>query len=154
MSPDLAVRDHVRDAWYQRMVRVPRGWAGERIVLRFDSATHRAVVWVDGEQLAEREGGYTPFEADVTGHVRPGGTARITVVVNNELSWATIPPGHVAETPAGRSLTYFHDFFNTWRYRRTRRADALANRDVHTRAEQGAECSGGFAERDAFLVSG
>ena len=30
-------------------VRVPARWAGERIVLRFDAATHRAVVWVDDD---------------------------------------------------------------------------------------------------------
>ena len=69
---DAAVRDHVGDAWYQTAVRVPRGWAGERIVLRFDAATHRAVVWVDDERVAEHEGGYTPFEADVTDARPPG----------------------------------------------------------------------------------
>src|SRR4051794_16257573 len=63
---------HVGDVWYQRAVRVPRGWDRERIVLRFDAATHRAVVWVGDAQVAEHEGGYTPFEADVTDHVRPG----------------------------------------------------------------------------------
>jgi beta-glucuronidase len=110
--PDVAVRDHVGDAWYQTTVRVPRGWAGERIVLRFDSATHRAVVWVGDVQVADHEGGYTPFEADVTDHVTPGGEARITVVVNNELSWQSVPPGIVEDTPDGRRQRYYHDFFN------------------------------------------
>src|SRR5437763_1164706 len=45
-----ALHDHVGDVWYQRSVQVPRGWAGERIVLRFDAATHRATVWLDDEQ--------------------------------------------------------------------------------------------------------
>jgi beta-glucuronidase len=70
--PDAALRDHVGDAWYQTLARVPAGWAGERIVLRFDAATHRAVVWLDDAQVAEHEGGYTPFEADVTDLVQPG----------------------------------------------------------------------------------
>jgi beta-glucuronidase len=105
---DATVRDHVGDAWYQTTVRVPRGWAGQRVVLRFDSATHRAVVWVDDVEVARHEGGYTPFEADVTAHVRPGGESRITVVVDNRLTWASVPPGIVED---GRQ-TYFHDFFN------------------------------------------
>ncbi|MCZ9340610.1 beta-glucuronidase, partial [Streptomyces sp. TRM76130] len=67
--PDLTVRDHVGDAWYQTTVRIPAGWSGQRIVLRFDAATHRAAVWVDDALVAEHEGGYTPFEADVTDHV-------------------------------------------------------------------------------------
>lgn len=58
---DRELHDHVGDVWYQRTVAVPRGWSDQRIVLRFDAATHRAVVWVDDHQVAEHEGGYTPF---------------------------------------------------------------------------------------------
>ena len=83
----------------RHVARVPERWRGERIVLRFDAATHRAVVWVDETQVAEHEGGYTPFEADVTDLVEPGGEIRITVVVDNVLTWQSIPPGYVEETP-------------------------------------------------------
>jgi beta-glucuronidase len=110
--PEAAVRDHVGDAWYQTRVRVPAGWSGERIILRFDAATHRAVVWVDDRQVAEHEGGYTPFEADVTDVVEPGAEHRVTVLVNNILSWQSIPPGTVDDTPDGPRQRYFHDFFN------------------------------------------
>lgn len=110
--PDLAVRDHVGDAWYQTTVRIPAGWSGQRIVLRFDAATHRAAVWVNDALVAEHEGGYTPFEADVTDHVAAGAEARVTVVVNNELTWTSLPPGQVEETPRGRRQQYYHDFFN------------------------------------------
>ena len=111
--PDAVYRDHVGDAWYQTECRVPRGWAGQRIVLRFDAATHRATVWLDGTEIAIHEGGYTPFEADVTALVRPGGAHRITVCVNNELHWHTIPPGYVWEGNTGKRTQFvFHDFFN------------------------------------------
>jgi beta-glucuronidase len=111
--PTSEARDHVGDVWYQRTVRVPRGWDGQRIVLRFDAATHRATVWVGDVQVVEHEGGYTPFEADVTQHIRAGEDARVTVVVNNELSWTSIPPGYVQELEDGRRVQqYFHDFFN------------------------------------------
>ena len=96
----------------RRSVRVPARWAGERIVLRFDAATHRAVVWVDDTQVVEHEGGYTPFEADVTDVVEPGAEHRVTVVVNNVLTWQSIPPGVVDDTPDGPRQRYFHDFFN------------------------------------------
>ena len=72
IAADAAVRDHVGDVWYQRTVRVPRGWEGQRIVLHFESATHRATVWVDDAEVVAHEGGYTPFEADITDHVAPG----------------------------------------------------------------------------------
>jgi beta-glucuronidase len=110
---DQALHDHVGDVWYQRTVFVPRGWADERIVLRFDAATHRAAVWVDDTVVAEHEGGYTPFEADVAEVVRPGRACRVTAVVNNELTWHSIPPGSVDVLPGGRRRQrQYHDFFN------------------------------------------
>jgi beta-glucuronidase len=110
---DQAVHDHVGDAWYQRSVFVPRGWEGRRVVLRFDAATHRAGVWVGDTLVAEHEGGYTPFEADVSALVRPGEEARVTAVVNNELTWQSLPPGIVETRPdGGRRQRQYHDFFN------------------------------------------
>jgi beta-glucuronidase len=110
---DAEAHDHVGDAWYQTVVRVPARWRGERIVLRFDAATHSAVVWVNDTQATEHEGGYTPFEADVTDLVEPGGDIRITAVVSNILTWNTIPPGYVEETAGGRRRQQvLYDFFN------------------------------------------
>lgn len=113
--PDADARLHVGDAWYQRTVRVPRGWAGERVLLRFGSATHRATVWVGDREVVRHEGGYTPFETDLTGllgDAAAGEELRVTVCVDNELTFASIPPGLVVETPGGRRQRYFHDFFN------------------------------------------
>ena len=110
---DPAARDHVGDAWYQRKVFVPNGWDDRRILLRFDAATHRASVWVDDKALMDHEGGYTPFEADLSDLARPGQEIRVTVAVNNELTWHTIPPGTIDILDDGsRRQRYFYDFFN------------------------------------------
>jgi beta-glucuronidase len=112
LTADAAVRDYFGDIWYQRTVRVPRGWADQRIVLHFESATHRATVWVDDHEVVSHEGGYTPFEADVTEFVTPGEEIRITALVNNTLSFQSIPPGVIEDTAAGKAQRYWHDFFN------------------------------------------
>jgi beta-glucuronidase len=105
--------EHVGDVWYQRHVRVPARWDGRRVVLRLDAAAHSAVVWWNDVEVGRHEGGYTPFECDVTEHARPGETARVTVVVDNRLRPSTIPPGFVDELPDGRRRQrWFHDFFN------------------------------------------
>ena len=110
---DKTVHDHVGDVWYQRTVVIPSGWADRRVVLRFDAACHRATVWFDAEQVATHEGGYTPFEADVTDLARPGEEHRITVAVDNQLSWQTLPPGIVfPKADGGKVQHYYHDFFN------------------------------------------
>ena len=37
---DADIRNYVGNVWYQREVFIPKGWAGQRIVLRFDAVTH------------------------------------------------------------------------------------------------------------------
>lgn len=112
IAADAAVRDYFGDAWYQTRVWVPSGWDGRRIVLHFESATHRATVWVNDTEVVSHEGGYTPFEADITDHVLAGEEVRITAVINNTLHWQSIPPGVIEDTPAGQRQIYWHDFFN------------------------------------------
>ena len=106
ITQDIKLRDHIGWVWYEREVHVPAGWAGQRVVLHFGSATHEAVVWVNGIEVVRHEGGYLPFQADVTDHATPGGTFRLTVAVNNILTWATIPPGELHER--GRHPNYPH----------------------------------------------
>jgi beta-glucuronidase len=105
-------RNHVGDAWYQTSVRVPRGWSGGRVLLRFDAATHAAQVWVGDTPVVEHVGGYTPLEADITALATPGADLRVTVAVDNRLTFQTIPPGIVDDGPNGPRQRYFHDFFN------------------------------------------
>jgi beta-glucuronidase len=112
VTADPAVRDYFGDLWYQTTARVPRGWVGQRVVLHFESATHRATAWVNGAEVVSHEGGYTPFEAEVTEHVQAGEEALVTVVVNNTLSWQSIPPGVIEDTLSGKRQVYWHDFFN------------------------------------------
>lgn len=110
---DQKIHDHVGYVWYQREVRVPRGWMDQRIRLRLDSATHEGLVYVNDTLVAEHVGGYLPFEADITAHVEAGQTFRLTIAVNNELTQATIPPGTVEIAADGtRKQTYLHDFYN------------------------------------------
>ncbi|KQP01369.1 beta-glucuronidase [Leifsonia sp. Leaf264] len=110
---DAEIRDHVGWVYYQREVRVPRGWSEERILLRFDAATHAARVYVDDELVGEHVGGYTPFDLDITDRVHAGDAFRLTVAVSGDLSNETIPPGKIEVGMDGRrKQVYFHDFFN------------------------------------------
>ncbi len=110
---DADIREHSGWVWYQRKVRVPRGWAGDQILVRVDSATHEGIVFVNGQQVAHHVGGYMPFEADITELVSAGEEFNLTIAVSNVLTNETIPPGRVVTTEAGRKQqTYLHDFYN------------------------------------------
>ena len=110
---DIKIREHVGWVWYQREVRVPKGWSGELIHVRVDSATHEGIVYVNDKEVARHVGGYMPFSADITEHVKAGEVFRLTIAVNNVLTNETIPPGEVVTLDTGRKQqTYLHDFYN------------------------------------------
>lgn len=110
---DTKIREHSGWVWYQREVFVPRGWSGQRIVVRADAATHHGIIYVNDKQVAEHVGGYMPFEADITDLVKAGESLRLTIAVSNVLTNETIPPGRVEVLDTGRkNQTYLHDFFN------------------------------------------
>jgi beta-glucuronidase len=110
---DPKIRDHVGWVYYQRTVRVPRGWHGEKYFIRVDAATHHGRVFVNSHFVTEHSGGYTPLEADISHLVAAGEEFRLTIAVSNVLTNDTIPPGKVETLANGkRKQQYQHDFYN------------------------------------------
>ncbi|CAD6186220.1 unnamed protein product [Caenorhabditis auriculariae] len=122
------LRDHVGWVWYEKKEVIPLRDSTLRHFLRFGSVNYFAVVFVNSQKVATHTGGHLPFEIDVTSKLRFGAENKITVAVNNTLSWATIPQGDfnymkstdrnvtgriLSRTPAGafKDIGNF-DFFN------------------------------------------
>jgi len=113
---DQTDREFVGWVWYERDFLVPDGNPEESTILRFGSATHHAIVWVNGVRVAEHRGGFTPFEVTLDDVVRPG-TNRLTVAVSNILDYSTLPIGNYEEREVpGVGTVYSNrpnfDFYN------------------------------------------
>lgn len=81
--------------WYERDFDVPAGWSS-RIVVRFGAVDHWARVFVNGQEVGQHRGGYSPFSFDINHALKPGSN-RLTVRVEDSLSW-TQPRGKQAGT--------------------------------------------------------
>lgn len=90
------IRNHVGNVWYERMFTVPNVLSDERIVLRFGSATHKATVYIDGQEVTSHQGGFLPFEIELE-EAFGSGEHRLTVCVNNILDETTLPVGEYSE---------------------------------------------------------
>lgn len=118
VTQDPKVRDHIGTVWYEKEFVVPASWKDKRVFVRVGAASHRAVVFVNGKRMVEHEGGFLPFEAEVTDSLNFGDENRITIAVDNTLSWDILPPGEVRRLndpmhPEGyKVLEYFFDFYN------------------------------------------
>lgn len=75
-------RTWLERGWYRRPLQVPLNWANGRVFLRFGAVHHAAAVWLDDAPVGTHEGGYTPFEFDITDHLIPGRPAQLIVRVD------------------------------------------------------------------------
>ena len=57
---------------YRRWVTIPAAWAGRRVYWHFDGALDGAEVFVNGQKAGYHESGYTAFDVDLTGLIKPG----------------------------------------------------------------------------------
>uniref|UniRef100_A0A8C5X265 Beta-glucuronidase n=1 Tax=Malurus cyaneus samueli TaxID=2593467 RepID=A0A8C5X265_9PASS len=101
ITQDPSLENYIGWVWYEKEVLLPLRWLqgdpAPRVVLRFGSAHYYSIVWVNGVQVVEHEGGHLPFEADISSVLQgsPGALCRITVALNNTLTPHTLPPGSI-----------------------------------------------------------
>ena len=92
---DARFRNHVEAAWYQREVELPEEWFtnGRLIFLGFGAVDYFAEVWLNDVKVGEHEGGYLPFELDITAAARAGAN-KLTVRVDDPLEiFPEVPHG-------------------------------------------------------------
>src|SRR5437870_2866099 len=50
-----------QNLWYRRMIAIPAGWPGKRILLHFEAVDWEATVFVNGKELGTHRGMSEPF---------------------------------------------------------------------------------------------
>ncbi|MHB9856954.1 PA14 domain-containing protein [Streptomyces sp. YIM S03343] len=78
------IERHEDRMWYRRTFTVPADWrigSGKHLRLNFGAVDWRTVVYVNGTEVAEHQGGYDKFSADITDALKPGRTQELIVGV-------------------------------------------------------------------------
>ncbi|MGA9349402.1 MAG: glycoside hydrolase family 2 TIM barrel-domain containing protein [Anaerolineae bacterium] len=91
-------------AWYRRTFALPAKAQDAHLRLHFGAVFYLARVWLNGQYLGAHEGGYTPFEFDVSGIAKPGAENVIAVQVDNKRALDRIP--------ASPSKDWTYDWWN------------------------------------------
>lgn len=120
LKDGIDFRDHWGWVFYQRKIAVPAAVKSQRVMLRFDAATHHATVWLNGEQIADHQGGFLPFEVEIADKLKDGQENLLTVAINNFIDDTTLPvgtPGSMLSGGTGVAAAPKHnqpnfDFFN------------------------------------------
>ncbi|HRF49059.1 MAG TPA: glycoside hydrolase family 2 TIM barrel-domain containing protein, partial [Anaerolineales bacterium] len=111
-APWQAQFDDLRDSsgagWYRRTFQLEAGQLGpERcVVLGFGAVDYHATVWVNGCRVGEHEGGYLPFEFDVSDCVKAGDNVLVVKAVDVDEDRAAHPAFPFSEVPHGKQSWY------------------------------------------------
>lgn len=110
---DKYSREYTGDMWYETEVFVPGEWKDKEVALRFEAATHSATVFVNGVNVGSHRGGFLPFTLNINECVKWNENNKVVVLVNNELSYTTLPAGKVVTLKNGNKMNKpFFDFYN------------------------------------------
>jgi len=110
-------------AWYVRSFDLPAAaLSGTRVRLRFAAVNYLAHVWVNRSYAGAHEGGYTPFELDVTDLLR-GGSNHLAVRVlsphrtreiDGIVAGGTASNMKDLHVPQAKQIRYDHHFGGIW----------------------------------------
>ncbi|WP_428938225.1 glycoside hydrolase family 2 protein [Fontivita pretiosa] len=93
--------------WYRRQFDAPRLARDQRLLLHFGAVDYQASVWVNGRLAVTHEGGYTPFQADITDLLIPGKTQTIVVRADDDPHDLAKPRGKQDWKPRPHSIWYY-----------------------------------------------
>ena len=66
------VPDEGDRGWYGRQITVPEAWKGKRVFLVIGASDWKTEAWLNGQPLGVHQGGYTPFEFELTDKLEYG----------------------------------------------------------------------------------
>lgn len=98
--------------WYRREIEIPNlpAWAGKRVILTVGAADFFTDAWCNGVHLGRHEGGYTPFEFDLTDALTlgPDGKRQGLLVLRVE------DPMDNREQPVGKQWCWYTTTSGIW----------------------------------------
>jgi hypothetical protein len=60
------LRDRSGTGWYRKLIRIPKNWKNMAPILHFGAVDYYAQIWIGDQAIGEHEGGYLPFEFDLS----------------------------------------------------------------------------------------
>jgi beta-galactosidase len=77
--------------WYRKSFKLSKGTDDKELYLKFDGAMNVCEIWVNGQKLITKQGGYLPVVVNFTKFAKPGKTNEVLVRLDNRDNPVTGP---------------------------------------------------------------
>ncbi len=78
------VSDDTDIGWYKKNINVPNKWSGDRLFLIIGASDWETHVWLDGRLVGSHQGGYVPFEFDLSDFLEYGRDQSLVIRVDDK----------------------------------------------------------------------
>lgn len=86
-------RNYQGPAWYRKHFVLPAETKGQRVVLHFEAAMGKQILYLNGKRIQEHLGGYLPFTLDLTANGVQAGDSCLLAVFTDNSDDKSYPPG-------------------------------------------------------------
>ena len=100
------LRQYHGTAWHRRRFDWNEATDGKAAMLHFGAVDYHAIVWLNGRRVGEPEGGYLPFEFDVTDALQQGENVLVVRVVDASDDRSRYADFPFTEVPHGKQSWY------------------------------------------------
>ncbi len=90
--------------WYEKTITIPSSYLKETVLLHFGAVDWLCDVYVNGKHVGNHQGGYDPFNFDITAALKKGSNQKITVRVWDPSNDGPQPRGKQVKDP--RTIWY------------------------------------------------
>jgi beta-glucuronidase len=97
-------------AWYFKKFDAELPSPNVRAFIKFDAVFYKTNIWLNGIKIGSHEGGYTPFQLDVTPYLKQKNT--LTVQVDNSWDTTTIPGAKTRDTSYRANASQLYAWMN------------------------------------------
>ncbi|WP_366182548.1 glycoside hydrolase family 2 TIM barrel-domain containing protein [Flavobacterium ovatum] len=106
--------DYVGKGYYHRTFNIIENWKNKQIRIKFDAVYETSKVWINGTLVGKHQGGYTPFEYNISDLIKIGLSNSVVVMADNTYKqgawwpWGGISRDVVLEANEDLRLVYQH----------------------------------------------
>lgn len=97
-------------AWYFKKFDARPIGSGFRAFIKFDAVFYKCKVWLNGKVVGAHEGGYTPFELDVTNALKEKNV--LSLMVDNSWDKTTIPGARAVDSNYNAAAAQVYPWIN------------------------------------------
>src|SRR5215217_3479445 len=122
--------------WYRRTISIPRNehWRGKHVILTVGAADYFTDCWCNGQHLGRHEGGYLPFEFDLSETLRENAQGELSATVVFRVEDQT----DNREQPVGKQWGWYSSVSGIWQtvYLEPRSATFIERFEITTDLER------------------